>query len=184
MRLKRGASLTEALVALMLSSIVVGGGFWVYLDSTSQSYFAERYSDAEMDARQQVDLLLDHIRNAQSCKDADRAAIKAASATSISYYGSDNVGDVITYGLSGTNLVRSDSSGTKTVLDNVSKLEFTYFVMSSGTLTQTSNLNIPDQSELPLLAAVKVEAMAEFDGVSRELSGTVRLRNSPYKKRL
>ena len=184
MRRNRGGTLTEYLISLAMSSIVIGGAFWLYADSTSQANFVDRYNDAEMNSRQQVDLLLDHIRNAQTCKDAGHIAISAGTATSLSYYGSDSTSDVIMYSLSGTNLVRSANSASKTVLGGVSSLEFTYYVISSGSLVTTSNPNAPTTGELSSLAAIEVEAMANVDGIERKLAGIVRLRNSPYKTKL
>jgi Tfp pilus assembly protein PilW len=184
MRRNRGGTLIEYLISLVLSSVVIGAAFWMYSDSTSQAHFVDRYNDAESNARQQVDLLLDHVRNAQSCKDAGQIAISAGTATSLSYYGSNSTSDVIMYSLSGTDLVRTANSASKTVLDGVSSLEFTYYVISSGALVTTANANVPTSSELPSLAAVEVTAKADVDGIERELSGLVRLRNSPYKSKL
>lgn len=163
--------------------------------------FTVGMGNAETQARQPIDTMVDHLRNAQQYKGgsgtgiSDYSVIAAGSATSVTYYASNSSTDTVTYGLSGTNLQRQDSSGTTTVLSNVQSLEFRYFKTpningspsgsyNNNSFVATTNINSPSAAELPFLTVIEVRATVLVDGFAREMIGLVRLRNSPRKVRV
>lgn len=190
MRSNSGLTIIELVITLAITLMVSGALLRVFVDSTTNIAFVEGQNDAEAQARQPLDTLIDHLRNAQVYKAADLAVIESATATSVAYYASDSATDTVRYFLDGTDLKRTEGGVTNIVMGNVQELEFTYFKANTsppryytGTVP-TDDPNAPTAEELPLLAQINVRVVANVDGYMRQLEGFVRLRNSPFKGRL
>lgn len=192
MRSNSGLTIIELVISLAITMVVTGALLRVFVDSTTNQAFVEGQNDAEAQARQPLDTLIDHLRNAQANKDNDLAVIKSGAAISVEYYTSNGGGDdeTVRYFLDGTDLKRTEGAVTNIVMSNVQDLEFTYFKSNTspaqyytGTVP-TDDPNAPTAVELPVLAQINVRVVANVDGYMRELEGFVRLRNSPFKGRL
>lgn len=190
MRRISGLTIIELVITLVITLMITGTLLRVFVDSTTNQVFVENQNDAEAKARQPLDTLIDHLRNAQAAKDADLAVIQSGTADSVTYYSSNSSVDTVRYFLDGTDLKRTENGVTTVVMGDVQELEFTYFQSNvsppqyyTGTVT-TADPNAPTADELPLLAQIDVRVVANVDGYVRELQGFVRLRNSPFKGRL
>ena len=194
MRRTTGFSLFEMVVSLAVSLLVAGALFKVFVNSTQSQLVVTSQNDAETEARQPLDSLVDHLRNAQSVSGEGGAVIKSGTATSVEYYASNSTTDVVKYFLSGTDLMRQvGTAAATTAMTNVQELEFRYFKAATSPpkyytdIVPTADPNAPatsDGGEYHLLAVIEVRVVANIDGYTRELNGIVRLRNSPIKKRL
>jgi hypothetical protein len=180
-----------------MTLVLAAALFMIFTNAHDSQTMVVGQSDAETGARQPLDTLADHIRNAQQYKFASTEnvnsykVIASGTATTIEYYASNSSTDIVRYELTGTNLTRTADGATDTVMSNVQSLEFRYYKLPSGSTTynnsalvETSNPNSPSASELPLLAAVRITANVNIDGFTRQLMTTVRLRNSPRKVRI
>lgn len=208
---RRGLTLIELMVTMLLILVVSGALVSVFADSIAMSETVVRYNDAATEARRPIDQLADHLRNAQEYKTSNTStdpgqyyAIYAGTATSVTYVatsGSFSVGspDLVTYALSGTNLTRTADGLTTTVLPNVTSLEFRYYkllgsngqynsdeanYLSDGDVVPCTNINAPTSGEFPLLIRIDILATVTVDGVAQQMVSSVRLRNSPFKKRI
>lgn len=199
--MRRAFTFIELLVSLVISLVVAGGLFMVFLTTHDSRDFTVGMGNAETQARTPIDIMCDHLRNAQQFKAGggtgvgDYTVISAGTATSVTYYASNSSTDVVTYAKSGTNLVRTDTTGTTTVMPNVQSLEFRYFKTplvggnpsggyNNGSFVATTNANSPTNAELPFLTVIEVRATVQVDGFAREMISYVRLRNSPRKVRV
>jgi hypothetical protein len=188
MRKVQGYSIIELLVGILcvtiLSAALINAfsiGFKMHDTVIGQNL-------AYVEDRVAVDVMADHIRNAQTYVDGSNGTIaiaSGASATSITYY-SDAAGTTVRYRLSGTNLVRTTGGTDKTVATNISSLELTYYKSSSynGAWSTTTNAQAPADSELRLLAGVEINVSVAKDGYTNQYRSLVRLRNSPKKTAL
>ena len=190
MRRNSGLTIIELVITLVITLVVSGALLRVFVDSTTNQVFVEGQNDAEAQARQPLDTLIDHLRNAQASKADDLAVIQSGAANSVTYYSSNSGIETVRYFLDGTDLKRTESAVTNIVMGNVQELEFTYFKANTsppryytGTVP-TDDPNAPTAEELPLLAQINVRVVANVDGYMRQLEGFVRLRNSPFKGRL
>ena len=190
MRRISGLTIIELVISLVITLMITGALLRVFVDSTTNQVSVENQNEAEAKARQPLDTLIDHLRNAQMYKAGDLAVINAGTATSVTYYASNSATDTIRYFLDGTDLKRTESGVTSVVMNDVQELEFTYFQSNvsppqyyTATVT-TADPNAPTAAELPLLAQIDVRVVANIDGYVRELQGFVRLRNSPFKGKL
>ena len=190
MRRLRGSTLIEAMVALLLLMLLGLGAFQFFVSSNLARDSMMYGNTAITDGRQPIDIVSDHLRNAQqyTSDNITYVAISAATATSVTYY-TDASGSTVQYLLSGSNLQRVDSTGTTTVLPNVSSLQFTYYLAPSASSYYTDTLTVGDPTgfgvpERARIAEIKITGAVTANGYSRSFSTTVRLRNSPRKVRL
>jgi len=190
MRLRRGGMLVELIVSLLVA-MLIGAGIFEYFNSSSNAFESNRIGNmAITDARQPIDIVADHIRNAQQYTPdgTTYTVIESAAATSITYY-ADGSGATVTYALDGTDLERTDSSGTEVVLSNVTSLQFKYFLSNSSTTYYFTDLTESDPSTFTLVersrvTVVEVSGAVTVQGTPRSFRTQIRLRNSPRKTKL
>lgn len=184
---QRGGSLIELLVALAIM-MVVGAGLFQFFVTSHLSHESVRVSNmATTNARQPIDIVADHIRNAQqyTTDNITYSVIHSATASSVTYY-ADEAGATVQYALSSGNLVRTDASGATTVLSNVSSLAFKYFLSSSGTTYYFTSLAEGDPATFNLtqrsrITVIEISGAVTVDGYPRSFKTQIRLRNSPRK---
>ena len=194
-RTRRAVTLIELLVSVLMTLVISGALFTVFTNTFATRDVVVGQGTAETNARTPIDTLADHLRDAQQywttgatnpTQVSQSSVIAAASATSVTYYKSNNPSDTVQYWLSGTNLKRTADGTTTIVMSNVNSLQFTYW-KSNGTYNDSSATNIgssPAAADLPYLSQITIRASVNIDGYSRELASLVRLRNSPYKVHL
>lgn len=187
---RRGTTLVELLVALIILMVIGLGAFQFFISSNLAHESVVAGNAAITDARQPVDIVADHLRNAQqyTTDSITYSVISAATATSVTYY-VDSAGATVNYALSGTTLQRIDATGTTNVLYNVSSLTFTYYLSPTTSTYYTDTLTVGDPSlftvtERARIAEIKIAGSVTVDGYPRSFSTVVRLRNSPRKVRL
>lgn len=197
-RTRAGVSLMELLVSVLMTLVIAGALFTVFTNTYEMRDVAVGQGTAETAARTPIDTLADHLRDAQQYwttgntipSSVNQSSVIAnASATSVTYYRTNSSSDTVQYWLDGTDLKRTDSSGTTIVMPNVHSLLFEYFKPTAGSqnynnsgVDQTSAS--PAAADLPLLCQIRITASVTIDGYSRELVSLVRLRNSPFKVHL
>ncbi|MCW5943379.1 MAG: hypothetical protein KIS66_14200 [Fimbriimonadaceae bacterium] len=184
MKISRGGTLVELLVAAVISLLIGGVALYAYTDSNTMRDVAGRQNQTYAVARQTLDTIADHIRSAQVNAAASNRVIKAADGSSITYYADpgDGILVAVKYFRDGNTLKRSDPSGVSVVLLGISSLEFTYYkaaTYTSATWSPTTNPSVPAIDELPSLVAVKIRVVTNVSGSSRALETVVRFRNSP-----
>jgi Tfp pilus assembly protein PilW len=185
MKKQRGAVLVDLMAGLMISFLVGAVIMSAMQTSVSARETVNEQNQSQTDARQPLDLMADHLRNAQlSVNTLPEVAVTAGTATAVTY---NTTGAPVTYALSGANLQRTESGTTTTVLTGITSLRFTYYKIASYNasgfvpcLTPTAPLS----TEFPRLAAIQVDATVTQDGYTSSYSTIVRLRNSPKKLRL
>jgi Tfp pilus assembly protein PilW len=193
---RRGASILELMASMMMTLVLAGALFTIFTTTHESREFVVGQTDAETQARQPLDRLADHLRNAQQYKFGSTETVNsykviaAGTATSVEYYASNDPNDTVRYFLSGTNLRRTVGGVTTTVMGNITAFNLSYFVTSStgpynsAGVSPTASPNSPSAAELPLLAVVQMQATILVDGYQRQLNTYIRLRNSPRKIRL
>lgn len=180
---RSGMTFLETLVLGIVLMLVLAIGF-EGLSSLKTGY--ERTLDFNAvtgDARQAVDALGDHLRNADRCSATSgcvtNSVLHSASASSITYY-TDTAGTQVSYLVSNGSLVRR-VSGTDTILvRNVTSLTLTYYKCTTYNGTWTSIAN-PAQSDLPYICGVQIVVTCNQSGSTFTTESTIRLRNSPKK---
>jgi hypothetical protein len=138
------------------------------------------------DARQALDGLSDHLRNAVRCTATSGcvtdSAISSGTGTSVTYY-SSSAGATVTYLLTGGNLVRRVSNVDTILVRNVTALAITYYTCTTyndtaWTVTAGSS---PTSSELPKLCAVRIVLTCRQNGTTSTTESMIRFRNSPKR---
>jgi hypothetical protein len=174
----------------LLASFLVGAVLMSAMQSTvTARETVNEQNESQTNVRQPIDLMADHLRNAQLTTATPEKAVSAASATSVTYY-TDSAGSQVTYFLSGSNLMRTEGDATmspSTVLTGVTSLQFTYYKIATynaAGFAPCSSPSAPTTAELPRLSAVQIDATVAQDGFTATYSTLVRLRNSPKKTRL
>jgi hypothetical protein len=183
---QRGALMFELLVGGLIA-LVLGGGIMALMQGTYASRKAVMGQNASAAAaRQPIDTLADHVRNAFLNSNANWTAISAATETSVTYY-VDSAGTTVRYYVSNGALRRVDSSGDTVKLTGISSFSFTYYKSvqyNAAAVFPTDNPHAPTTAELPYLTAIQIAATVEIDGFQSYYETVVRLRNSPRKTSL
>lgn len=182
----RGAILMDMLMGLMVSFLVGAVIMSAIQTSVSARQTIMEQNDSQTEARQPLDIMADHLRNAQLASTAPQQVLAAGTATSLTYY-SDAARTPITYALSGTTLNRTDGGNTTVVLTGVTSLRFSYYKIASynaAGFVACTTPTAPLSTELTRLAAIQIDASVTQDGYTSSYSTIVRLRNSPKKLRL
>ena len=186
MKKQRGAILVDMMMGLMLSFLV-----GAVIMSAMQTSIASRdtvieQNQSQTDARQPLDLMADHLRNAQLASTSPYRVLSVGTATSITYY-TDAARSEVSYYLNGTTLMRTEgalNASATPVLTGVTSLRFVYYKIAtynaSGFIPCTSP-SAPTSAELNFLAAIQIDATVTQDGYTSSYSTLVRLRNSPRK---
>jgi prepilin-type N-terminal cleavage/methylation domain-containing protein len=183
----RGFTLIESMVASIIL-ILVGLGMYAAFFDTAMSRESIMYANnATTNGREPIDVVADHLRNAQqyTADNVTYTCISAAGASSVTYY-TDSAGSTITYYLESGSL-KSDQGGTvKTVVTGLSTLTFTYYLAASTSSYYSTSLAATDPStfgatERARIAAILISGSVAVNGYPRSFSTMVRLRNSPRK---
>lgn len=189
MRRQRGALLVDMIVGL-LASFLVGAVLMSAMQSTvTARETVNEQNESQTNVRQPIDLVADHLRNAQLTSATPEQVISAASATSVTYH-TNAAGAQVSYFLRGTTLMRTEGDVTVSatpVLTGVTSLRFTYYKIATynaAGFAPCSSPSAPTSTELPRLSAIQIDATVTQDGYSATYSTLVRLRNSPKKTRL
>jgi hypothetical protein len=197
-RKRRGATLIDSLVASLIA-LLIGGALVILVQSTVSSRLVIGGENAAYAAAQKsLNVLMDNLRAAQAFQiqssPAVYAAIQAGSASSVTGY-TDSAGDTVKFWLDTTTspatFKETRTTGgvatTTPVLTGVQSLQFTYYVSAgaaynvpAASWATTGNPNAPTAAELPKIGAVGISVQVNLAGYSRQLTGLVRLRNSPY----
>jgi type II secretory pathway pseudopilin PulG len=197
-RRRCGATLMELVVSSLLM-IILGIALATLLSTSYNSKdVVVGQNNAYAQARNVVDTLADHIRNAQRYT-TNNQVMSAAAAADITIYSDNTGGNTVEYKLDTTTSPKSlkmitvsgGTTTTTTLLSGMQSLQFTYYVGSgsafynaSGSWTTTTSPNAPTAAELPNVGAIQITANVSVGGYNREISSFVRLRNSPYKTAL
>lgn len=183
-----GMILIELLMA-SLAALVLGTALLAMIQADVMGVSTvQGQSIADAQARQPLDILADNIRAAYPYGSTTPSCLEAASSNSIYCY-TDASGDYVRYWLDTTvspaALKKTVGTTTTVLISGVQSLQFTYYVSGgaytpvSGSWVTTASPNAPTSGELPNIAAVKITATVTLNGYTRQLSTTVRLRNSP-----
>ncbi len=190
MRRDAGFSLMEIMVATVITIIITSALMAVFVNAMTNDRVVQGINDSDKGAREQLDTLVDHVRNAQAYR-PDAAtpykAISAADATSITYF-ANSAGETVRYYLSNGSLRRDATSigGTDDIVFNyVTALDVKYY-KSPGSNYYTNtiptiDIHAPTSEELRFLAQIDLTITITIDGQARQMFCQVRLRNSPYK---
>lgn len=185
----RGLSLVEVLISGILVLVAGGALVGVFGMSFRAHDVVIGQNIAYSDARKGIDLMADHIRNAQLNKNTGsgvlNSVLHSGAINDIVYY-TDDAGSQVRYGLNGTDLERTDSNGTTVTVGGVQSLTLTYYKLASynGAWTLTTDANAPTAAELPTIGGVEIRVSIAKDGFTTEYKSLVRLRNSPRKHKL
>lgn len=183
------------LIDLLVSSFVtlLAGAALVTLFATSTKmqsvYLGQTNVDAQ--ARLAINTLSDAVADAYSCQTqsapAQYSAIQAATSNSISCY-TGSAGSYSKYWFDSANkqLKKTTSASVTTIMArNMTALTLVYYKTSgsyndtAANWTTTTNPNAPTNAELRLIGAVKITATVTVNGMTRQFSTLVRMRNSP-----
>lgn len=181
----------ESLVSVMLVSVLLLGLYSLMGAVSVVQTVTYDMTASIRDARNALDTMADHLRNAQLCSGTGGSlvtdsAVETGSTNDVTYY-SDAAGTPVRYRLSGTNLIRTAGGSDTTALTNVTSLSFTYYTSTtynSGALVATTNSHAPTATELPRLAAIGISASTTTNGRTMGYTTLVRLRNSPKRANL
>lgn len=181
-----GMTLVELLVAcvamLVLGSALLTLVATTYSASTNVTAAVQSFAGV----RQAVDLVADHIRNAQS---NGTQVLTAASPTGITYCTAG--GGTVRYWFDSatSTLKRSDSAATTVAVSGIQSMTLTYYKDISASYTSTTSgpnnwpttvdPNNPTAAELPNVGAVDIVLSITVNGYPRRIDTLVRLRNSP-----
>ena len=190
LRLRRAATLIEALIAALLS-LFVGTALLMLIQSTMTAKSSVTNEGATMrDVRRSLDTLANNLRNAQMV--SGTGVFSAASANSITCYTNTAGTATARYWLDPSTTppgFKQNVGGVTTVLlTDVQSIQFTYYLDSGTNYTSpgaswstTSNPNAPTAGEIPNIGAVGITVTVNSGGISRTLTTIIRLRNSPSK---
>src|SRR5688572_22350849 len=163
MKKQRGAILVDMIVGLLLSFLVGAVIMSAMQTSISSRDTVIEQNQSQTDARQPLDLMADHLRNAQLASTSPYQVLSAATASSITYY-TDSSRSLVSYFLDGTTLKRTEGNllaNPSIVLTGVTSLRFVYYKIASynasGFVACTSP-TAPTSTELTFLAAIQIDA--------------------------
>lgn len=143
MRRKRGFSLIELIMAIMILGIIAGVGAPLIIEVSEAWIFQTQRKELSESARIAMDRMIREIRRI-----LDRASVITANSTTFQFIDIDNRN--ITFGISGTVLTRSVNGIPYRLASNISSLSFTYYD-SAGAVIATPTLN-PAQTDIRRIA--------------------------------
>ena len=185
----RGLSLVEVLIAGILVLVAGGALVGIFGMSFRAHDVVIGQNIAYSEARKGIDLMADHIRNAQLNRNTGsgvlNSVLHSGTINDIVYY-ADDTGAQVRYRLNGTDLERTYNNVTTVSVGGVQSLTLSYYKLSSynGTWVPTTDANAPTAAELPTIGGVEIRVSIARDGFSTEYKSLVRLRNSPRKHKL
>lgn len=188
-RKRAGLTLIELLVASLLLSIVGAALYHAFGIAHRMHDVVIGQNNAFADARKGIDLMADHLRNAQMNENGGAgvqyAAIAAGAADDVTYY-VDSVPNTVRIRKVSDTIELTDNGATTVLATNIQSLTLTFYKLTlyNGTWTLTTNANAPSSAELPQLAGIEIRVQVARDGYTTEYKTMVRLRNSPRKSSL
>jgi Tfp pilus assembly protein PilW len=130
-----GFTLNELVMVVALVAMVVAGTFilqqqgqWAYIMGAARV-------NTQQNARLALDLLVNELRTSSGVTSAPNCNNATSGGTSISF---TSAGATITYQLSGTDLRRTDGTGTSTLIGGVQTLNIWCYQTDGVTLTATA----------------------------------------------
>lgn len=175
----RGYSLMEVLVTLLITSVITAGAFGVVRSMYSSQQTILGQNAATSSARSAIDEAMDRIRGAQLISSTGPITLAAANEIQFNdyydQYDSTQAHTAVTvrYWLSGGRLTRTVSSGgasvTTTAAAGVQSIQFYYRV--TGSTAWVTSTGTPAN-----VVAVSCTATASVMGASRQITGTVQIR--------
>ena len=195
MRNRAGFTLIELVVALLVSAFVMSALLTAMVDTARHDRAVQGMGEAEKGAREQLDTLVDHVRNAQQFKLVSDVlqpyrVIAAGAGDSLTYY-TDSAGGSVRYYLANRELRRDATQigeGETPIFMDVDSLVFTYYKVNSlnfySGVDFCDDPQAPTAAEIPNLARIDISITTSVDGQPRNLFSQIRLRNSPRKERL
>lgn len=187
---RRGATLIESLVATIVLVVVLLGLASQFINVTLSRDAIMGGNNATTAGRQPIDIVADHIRNAQqyTTDNITYSVIDAATATSVTYY-KDSAGATVSYYLENGDLKSNDGGTVATVLSGLTSLNLKYYLAATTSTYYSTSLTEGDPATFGLperarVAAIQITGSMTVDGNPRTFSTMVRLRNSPRKVRL
>ena len=191
----RGTLLVELLVGSIVAMFIGAAVAIQVQTSYSSQNIITGQNMTYAGARQVIDTLANHLRNAQQYQSGSSyVVLSAASASDITIY-TDAAGDTCRYwrdtSVSPAALkMTTTTNGTATttlLMPGVTSLTFTYYKSAGGTYNggssncvTTTNPNAPTAAEMPSLGAIDIAATENINGFTLTLDTLVRLRNSPH----
>lgn len=182
-RIDAGAMMFELVISLVLSLVLSAAIVHILTTGYARHTNVTATNAAIQAAAAPIDAVADHIRSAQLYASDGHAAIANAQDDEITYYATDG-GATVRYFRNGSDLQRTDGSGTTTVLTHLDSLSFSYLLLPKynyHTYTQPADGTSLTDAERRAIAIVYIRCTATVDGVPRDFSTFVRLRNSPRK---
>ena len=191
MRTQRGSMLLDLLISSFISLLAGAGLVVLFATSTKmQSVFLGQTS-VDAQARDALNVLSDSIADAYSYQTSASplafSAVQAAASNSITVYTSSS-GTYSQFWFDSANkqLKQTTSTNvTRIMVRNVTALTLAYY-KTGGNYTDTAanwvattNVNAPTAAELTNIGAVKITVTVTVNGLTRQLTTFVRMRNSP-----
>jgi hypothetical protein len=188
--LRAGSTLIEVLIVAVITMLIAGMLGTTFSGMNQVWSMITGYNPALADHRAAIDMLSEHIRNAQGCRVAANGVLNSVldsgTATEIEYYTDKDSCDTVRYFLSGGNLMREADGVQTKVASNVTNLQFTYLTSTTyhSAWTPTMSASTPSMGELKNLSGVRMQLTTSVNDQSVTSNVTIRLRNSPRKSRL
>jgi type II secretory pathway pseudopilin PulG len=162
-----GHTLIEILIAGLIMTLL-GTALWTLLRSTYNSqYEVMGQNTANLYARQAIDELADNLRGSKG--------LTAATVSAITF--TDNSGNSIRYWRNESTLRKSvngsPSSGT-VIVNGIDQLAFVYWLYSNGAWSSSTAPSTPAN-----VKAVDFSVRGTMNGSTRQMSGSVRIRQKP-----
>ncbi|RYG45944.1 hypothetical protein EON79_11390 [bacterium] len=188
----------ETLISLVIGSLVA---FVVFQQFGSLFSGIKANTDAAgmaVDARQALDTMADHFRNATPCTTCStntNSVFQTANATTFTYYTSNDGSAWVQYKYYSTTqgvykaqtLYRVQNDGVvKAVASNITTFSLTYYKTSfynASVLNTpwTAISGVPNTSDYPSICGVRFDLTVTWNGKPTRIQTMVRLRNSPKK---
>jgi type II secretory pathway component PulJ len=194
-RQHRGSLLLEMCIAVGLMALVGAGLASLLRNTYRMSEFTLNQNSSSAEARTQMDMLADQLRNAQSYTSGTVKKVFASASNSDMTIYLNSTGDTARYWLDTSvspaafkqSKTVSGVTTTTTLLTGMSSLQFTYYQQASSSYTAASSgwtttldSHNPTSLELPKIGTVVVSITVTQSGCSNQFNSRIRLRNSPY----
>jgi prepilin-type N-terminal cleavage/methylation domain-containing protein len=161
---RRGFTLMEMIVTALVS-VVLGAGIWTLMRSGYDAqYIVQNENYVNTTTRQAIDSFADNLRGAQ--------AFTACDGGSMTY--TDNSGQSVRYWLSSGNLLKTvngSPNGGTVVVANISAVAFVYWTWNGSAWVSATSSSTPST-----VSAVDFSLTMSYNGASRKISGSVKLR--------
>jgi prepilin-type N-terminal cleavage/methylation domain-containing protein len=137
----RGFSLAELLVVCAIAGIFLSGVIALQLQGQRAYSIGAARVDAQQNARLALERFLEELRIATAVTSATNCSNSSTGASTLSFSWTNPISfatETLTWALSGTNLQRTDTSGTVTIIGGVTGLNIWCYQSDGVTLTSTA----------------------------------------------